>query len=141
MTARAETSSDARTPASSDYCLAVRRVGRTTQVQLCDLTCPERLALMSAKYWCDWKYEVGQGLFKPEQNGDQMTIPIHDRAVCKAVQHVFTSALAYEVFQRAAKDGRFDGLRPVEVGHKYGPWIWAGGVMDEAQVKALNEVP
>lgn len=56
-------SSDAKTPASSDHCLAVRRVGRTTQVQLCDLTCPERLALMSAKYWCDWKFEVGQGLF------------------------------------------------------------------------------
>ncbi|MEV0612855.1 hypothetical protein AB0I81_05980 [Nonomuraea sp. NPDC050404] len=69
-----------------------------------------------------------------------MTIPIHDRAVCKTVQHVFTSALAYEVFQKAAKDGRFDGLRPVEADHKYGAWIWAGGVMDEAQVKALNEV-
>ncbi|WP_433518235.1 hypothetical protein ACQP2T_23445 [Nonomuraea sp. CA-143628] len=128
------------TPASLDSTLAVRRVGRTTQVQLCDLTCPERLALMSAKYWCDWKHEVGQGLFKPMREGDQITIEIHDQAVSKAVQHVFTSTLAYEVFQKAAKDGRFDGLNPVAAGNRLGPWIWAGGTMDEAQVKALNEV-
>jgi hypothetical protein len=125
-----------RTPHSLDSALAARRVGRTTQVQLCDLICPERLILMSAKCWCGWKYEVGQGLFKPERDGDQITIEIHDQAVSKVVQRLFTSALAYEVFQEAAKDERFDGLSPAPAGHEFGPWLWAGGIVEPTPGKA-----
>ncbi|WP_043641083.1 hypothetical protein [Nonomuraea candida] len=123
---------------SPDTCLAVRRVGRTTMVQLCDLTCPERLALMSAKYWVDWKDEVAHGLYTPESDGAQVIITIQDRAVSKALQHVYTSALAYEVFKEAARMGRFDGLSPVPANQPHGPWVWAGGVLDDEQVKALN---
>ncbi|WP_157549183.1 hypothetical protein [Nonomuraea candida] len=107
-------------------------------VQLCDLTCPDRLVLMSAKGWCDWKDEVAQGLFTPLSDGEQVIIEIQDRQVSKAVQRVYTTALAFEVFQNAAHMGRFDGLSPVPAGQPHGPWIWAGGTLDEEQAKALN---
>ncbi|MEV4471208.1 hypothetical protein [Nonomuraea sp. NPDC049504] len=126
------------TPPSLDSALAVRRVGKTTMVHLCDLTAPDRVILMSARCWVDWKAEVMEDLFRPHRDGDQITIEIVDRAVGKAAQRLFTTEVAYRAFQSAAKTGRFDGLAPVPYGQKHGPWIWAGGVLQEAEAKALH---
>jgi hypothetical protein len=113
--------------------LAVRRVGKTTMVHLCDLMEPERVILMSAQFWVDWKFEVGQDMFHPQRDGGHVTIEVVDRVVGKAAQRVFTTELAYRAFQEATKAGRFDGLSPVPSGRKHGPWIWAGGIVEEAE--------
>jgi hypothetical protein len=119
--------------AALDSALAVRRVGRTTMVHLCDLVAPDRVILMSAKFWVGWKIEVVEDLFHPQRDGDQVIIEIVDRVVGKAAQRVFTTERAYRAFQKAAKAGRFDGLSPVPSGHKHGPWIWARGIVESAE--------
>jgi hypothetical protein len=102
-------------------------------VHLCDLTTPDRVILMSARFWVDWKTEVAEDMLRPQRDGDQVTIEVVDRVVGNAAQRVFTTELAYRAFQKAVKAGRLDGLSPVPSGHKHGPWIWAGGVVESAE--------
>ncbi|GAA3536915.1 hypothetical protein GCM10022419_015910 [Nonomuraea rosea] len=126
------TGTDARTPASDEARLAVRRVGRTTMVQVSDLMCPDRLILMSAKYWRRWRTEVASGRLTPETDGEQVIIAVQDLSVSRAVQKVFTTVAAYEEFQQAASVGRFDGLQPTMPGQVHGPWTWACGTVEIA---------
>ncbi|WP_043628065.1 hypothetical protein [Nonomuraea candida] len=94
--------------ASPDSALAVRRVGRTTMAQLCDLMEPERLVLMSAAYWVAWKDEVIADLFHPTRDRGMLTIDVLDHVMGKATQRLFTTEAAYRTFQKGST-GRGSG--------------------------------
>ncbi|MFI6180560.1 hypothetical protein ACIA8R_33835 [Nonomuraea sp. NPDC051191] len=120
--------------------LAVRRVARSTTIQMCDLIDSEDIATMGAKCWLDLLRDIRNDKLRPKQDGETVIIAIHDAAAGQSPHPVRTTKRAYTEFQKAAVDGRFDGLKPAPFGLGFGPWIWAEGVVEEAMAKALDGV-
>jgi hypothetical protein len=120
--------------------LAVRRVGKTTLVQMCDLANDEEFVMMSAQFWVPFLDAVRHDRLKPQRDGDLVIIEVKDEPISKRVQTIRTSAKAYAAFQKAARDGRFDGLKPPAMYVPYGPWVWAHGTVESAEVKLLDGV-
>ncbi|MFI6184324.1 hypothetical protein ACIA8R_52970 [Nonomuraea sp. NPDC051191] len=120
--------------------LAVRRVARSTTVQMCDLLDPEDIATMGSRYWLDLLHHIRTDTLRPRLDGENLLIEIHDPAAGQSPHLVCTTKRAYTDFQKAAVDGRFDGLKPAPYGLGFGPWIWAAGVVEEAVAKALDGV-
>ncbi|MGN9782800.1 hypothetical protein ACTMTF_15310 [Nonomuraea sp. ZG12] len=120
--------------------LAVRRVGRSTLVQMCDLADSVELVMMSARFWVDFLTKVRVDHLKPKRNGDYVILEVEDDALSKRLQSLIVSAQAYVEFQRAAAGGRFDGLKPAPLGMAHGPWVWAGGTVETAESRELDGV-
>ncbi|MGW0486458.1 hypothetical protein [Nonomuraea sp. NPDC003214] len=120
--------------------LAVRRVARSTTVQMCDLIDPDDIATMGPRYWLDLLHHIRTDTLRPRLDGENLLIEIHDPAAGQSPHLVCTTKRAYTEFQKAAVDGRFDGLKPAPFGLGFGPWIWAAGVVEEAVAKALDGV-
>ncbi|WP_345560458.1 hypothetical protein [Nonomuraea rosea] len=121
-----------------DSALAVRRVGRSTMVQMCDLSDTEDLLTMDARSWLNLLHAIRRDCLHPKRDGDYVYIEVESSAGGTAV--LCTTAEAYVQFQKAAAAERFDGLRPAAVGLGHGPWIWAAGTVEEAKNKALDGV-
>jgi hypothetical protein len=126
--------------AASPNRLAVRRVARSTTVQMCDLSDSDDTATMGPKCWLDLLHEIRNDQLRPKSDGDNVVIEIHDAAAGQSRHLVCTTKQAYKEFQKAAADGRFDGLKPAPFGLGFGPWIWAKGVVEEAAARALDGV-
>jgi hypothetical protein len=120
--------------------LAVRRVGRTSLVQMCDLADSIEIVMMGARFWVDFLTKVRINSLKPKEHGDYVILEIEDKTLTERLQNLIVSTQAYEEFQRAALDGRFDGLKPAPVGLPHGPWVWAEGIMASAEIKALDGI-
>ncbi|MEV4175665.1 hypothetical protein [Nonomuraea sp. NPDC049709] len=126
--------------ATSPNRLAVRRVARSTTVQMCDLIDPEDIATMGPKCWLDLLHDIRNDKLRLQLDGENIIIEIHDAAAGQSPHLVRTTKRAYTEFQKAAVDGRFDGLKPAPFGLGFGPWIWAESVVEEAVAKALDGV-
>ncbi|MEW9554228.1 hypothetical protein [Nonomuraea sp. NPDC050783] len=72
-----------KTEAAPDNRLAVRRVGRSTIVEMCDLADPEDSVLMSAKVWVDFKSKVRSGRSHPKRDGDYVIFEIEDDSMAR----------------------------------------------------------
>ncbi|MEV0620312.1 hypothetical protein AB0I81_43810 [Nonomuraea sp. NPDC050404] len=101
---------------------------------------PEDIATMGPKCWLDLLHEIRNDRLHHKPDGGNVIIEIHDAAAGQSPHLVCTSKRAYTEFQKAAADGRFDGLKPAPFGLGFGPWIWAEGVVEEAAAKAPDEV-
>ncbi|MGW4799256.1 hypothetical protein ACWEPC_43250 [Nonomuraea sp. NPDC004297] len=126
--------------ATSPHRLAVRRVARSTTIQMCDLLDSEDIATMGPKCWLDLLHDIRNDKLRPKRTGENVVIEIHDAAAGQGPHLICTTTRAYTEFQKAAANGRFDGLKPAPFGLGFGPWIWAEGVVEEAAAKALDGV-
>jgi hypothetical protein len=100
---------------------------------MCDLTDEDHLVLMSAKCWVTFLEALRHDRLRPKRDGDDVIIEVQDEPVGRRLQTLRTTAQAYAAFQKAAREGRFDGLRPPESYVPHGPWIWAEGTVESAE--------